>query len=339
MTRRALVTGALVILVASLMAAPRSARCREVRLAADLESPRSLVLAWCPEVADVLLAMAAAAPPGVQVMLLVAPRAVPAAQYTFRSAGLRVRVIEMPVRTPWVRDYGPQPIVTSDGEVVFLAPRYDRRRPDEDRSPCLLARALGIPCRPLDLRLDGGNLIARDGLCLSTPRLSEQNENLGEAELRARLAQELGCRHSLFLPRLRGEPTGHVDVMVSFVAGRVVVAEAAASAPRDAGLLEAVADRLLAELSADGPPRPLVRVPLVRDERQRPLSYAQLLRVGARLLVPDYVDRNSLPRVREAQQTAFERLRREFDGLTIVPIPLAGQRDLAGGVHCYGLVL
>jgi agmatine/peptidylarginine deiminase len=326
------------------------------QLVADLPDPKALLLAWRPEVAQVALTMARAVSDDVAILLLTAPDAADGARATFRAAGIPVRTLDVAVTTPWVRDFGPfvvtqtnRGIPTLSGAAEglhgdagaatwFVAPGYHPTRPVEGGVTERLAAVLGVPWRPLSVRLDGGNLVADGaGRCVTTFLTLEANEGLSEAEVVARLERELGCQRVLFVPRLSHEPTGHADMTVAFVAGRAVVAQVDEQRYRDWLPLEATARQLAAALGPQAPP--VVRVPLVRDERNRPLSFAQVLRVGRHLLVPDYVGRGTPARVAEAQRAAYAVFAKEFPALTLHPVSLVAHRDLGGGLHCYGIAL
>jgi agmatine deiminase len=301
-------------------------------------APTALLLGWRAEVADVLAAVARAAPPDLLLLVLASESDRETVAATLGPTGARLHVLPVAVGTPWVRDYGPLLAAADDGTVLVDA-GYLAQRAEDDAVPARLAERWGARRVTLPLSVEGGNLIADGrGRCFSTPRILERNPERSEDEVRAVLRDQLGCDPLVLLPRLRGEPTGHADVMVSFVAGRALVA-AAPSEPRDGPLLDDVAAAVQAGVAHVGGATSLVRVPLVRSRVGDLLSWVQVVAAGDRLLVPDYAAEGEPARVAAAQATALEVLAAAFPEHRLVPIRLAPRAGLGGGLHCYTLGL
>ena len=312
-----------------------------LRLLADPPAPSALLLGWRAETADVLAGIARAAPADLPVFVLAPLDEADTVRSTLRDAAGPLHVVPVAVATPWVRDYGPL-FAAGPGGVVFVDAAYAANRPDDDAVPRALAARWFASRVDLPLELEGGNLVTDGrGRCFSTLRLVERNPGRSEAEIGALLRDRLGCTRFQVLPRLRAEPTGHVDMMVGFVGDVALVA--ASDDPRDGPLLDDIAAIVANDAGADGreptaAPH-VVRVPLTRDRAGDVLSWVQVISLGDRLLYPDYAASTAPPRVAAAQATAAESLARAFPGRRILPVRLTPRAALGGGLHCYTLGL
>ena len=318
--------------------APPSAR--PLHAVPDPVAPRALLLGWRAEVADVLIAIAANAPAEVSVYLLAGDGELETARQTLRSAGRPVHVLPIPVQSPWPRDWAGVLSRDADGRTILVDARYDASRPDDDAAPRRLAAHWRSAVSPLPLRLDGGNLVVGPaGLCFATRGLLTRNPDLDDAALRVALAEGVGCARLVLLPALRREPTGHADLLLAFVGGTALVAEAASPTDRDGEMLDGVAETVGDALEQAGAPPRVVRLPLSRGPRGEAMSHVQVLPLGPRILVPDYLGDAPPAALRRAQALARGRLAAAFPNTELVPIRLRSRAELGGGLHCYAVGL
>ncbi len=244
-----------------------------------------------------------------------------------------VRLVDAPIESAWVRDYGPLQVREASGAVRWLDGVYYEDRPGDDSVPSALAALDGETVEPIGVSIDGGGVISDgQGLCAMTFDSYALTETLDPSELAARL----GCAALALVPELPDEPTGHVDLLAQFVGpGTVVVASAD---PRDRPALARRLDAAVAGLRAGaeylGRRLNVVRVPLhvTLDGDYR--SSVNGLRLRRSFLVPVYAD--SPLHVEEAAHAA---LAEAMPGVRIVPIGADEMIALAGAVHCVSMGL
>lgn len=232
----------------------------------------------------------------------------------------------------WVRDFGPIQIERS-GRAVWLDLDYDPGRPGNDALPGSLGPAFGVPVERLPLRLDGGGLASDGrGLCAMTESSLQELSPLEAPDV----ARRLGCLELVVLPPLPGEPTGHIDLMVQFL-GPDVVAVATLLGPgishAERAELDLATRRLATAARAMGRELRVVRIPVVRSEDGRFLSYVNVVALRDHLLVPEF--RDVPPGV---QRDAHALLHRASDR-TVVGIPADEIALGGGGLHCIVLGL
>ncbi|MFW6083582.1 MAG: agmatine deiminase family protein [Gemmatimonadota bacterium] len=231
----------------------------------------------------------------------------------------------------WVRDYGPLAVRQSDG-LVWLDAAYYPDRPTDDALPGHLGRSHGIPTERLPHRLEGGAIASNGrGLCVMTDE-SRRRVAAETGELEARL----GCPDLVIVPALPGEPTGHVDQLVQFLAPDLAIVATLHGndvSPADDALADEAASRLAAAARSTDRGLRVVRVPAYRDGRGRYFSYVNVVSLRDRLLVPDFT---AVPG--ELQKRAHERLRRAA-GVPLVPVAADQLALSGGGLHCIVLGL
>jgi agmatine/peptidylarginine deiminase len=239
--------------------------------------------------------------------------------------------LDLDRESAWVRDFGPLQLREA-GRTVWMDASYLSDRPSDDALPGQLARVLGARVRSSPWRLDGG-AIASDGrgLCAMTSVTATSLP----AHAAQEAADELGCRRLVVVPALANEPTGHVDLIVHFLAAdRVGVASVTgAGAEPDRPRLDVAARRLRAAAAAVGSDLEIVRVPVFRGPEGHIFSYLNVVPAGSRLLVPDF---EAVPT--EIQEQAYRALR-QASGRELVPIPADDIARLGGGLHCIVLGL
>lgn len=308
-------------------------------IGAEPPAPSQVLLAWCPEVADVLLRIVAAIPEPTRVVVLAAPDEQSTVLSALDSAARPVALLPIPTRSPWIRDFGPLLGRDAMGRVVFIDAAYDETRPDDDAVPRVLASTWRARNIALPLKVEGGNLISDgEGRCFTTRRLLERNLGYGESGVQTILRDRLGCSKIVWLPRIRGERTGHVDIQLAIVGDVALVAAPFRTDDPEADTLDVTA-RLVEDAFHEGAGgRAVVRVPLARGRRLEPLSYVQILALQDRVLVPSYRDVLD-GQGRAAEGAAHATLATAFPSRKIIPIKLDSHIELGGGVHCYALGL
>jgi len=202
----------------------------------------------------------------------------------------------------WCRDHGAI-FVRSHGEASLTAldfrfnswggkyPPYDL----DDAIPPQMAKALDVPCRRVEMVLEGGSIdVNGAGALLTTEQcLLNPNRNpaLDRAAIESVLREELGVSEIHWLGEgIVGDDTdGHVDDLTRFVAGHTVVTVVEPDrTDENHGPLSENRERLDAIRLADGRPLDVVELqmprPVVYRGERLPASYANFY-IGNRVVV------------------------------------------------------
>jgi agmatine deiminase len=235
----------------------------------------------------------------------------------------------------WVRDFGPLGVLDADDRLHLLDAVYDPppRMPQaaDDAFPGRYASALGCGWSPLPLHLEGGNLWADGaGTVLTTARLRRRNRSVPVPEVQALLFDMLGVHRVIELPALRGEVTGHVDLVCKLTGtDTALVGEPGAginAAPR-----REAASRLRRHgyrvLTLPSPPGYLNRgvVPVWP-------SYTNALTVNGTVVVPVFGDPN-------ADGRALATFTQAMPDHRVLPVDARVVTNAGGTVHCLTMQL
>lgn len=247
-----------------------------------------------------------------------------------------VRWTKTTARTMWIRDYGPLFVQMADGSAVVVdvqSTGNDVPWPAALSVPGQVALSMRLPVLPSDLELQGGNVLTNgEGLFVTTEALMHPNAaaGLSHQQVCDRLAVRLGTRRWLCLDPLREEPTGHVDMFVTFLAPNVaVVAQCDPNIdPTNARILDRAATALAHQATSLGAMQ-VHRVPLAPAHDGVWRSYTNLILANGVALVPTYADVN--PR---QQLDVLALYRRLLPGWRVIGIPADDIIRLGGALHC-----
>lgn len=187
----------------------------------------------------------------------------------------------------WVRDWLPR-IVLDDQGRPFLLNFEPSALEEAEIGLRAMQKKFALPTQTIKAFFDWGNVIIDEqGTLISSfskllAQINQTHYKLNELQLKERIAAGLQVRRAIWLPELPGEPTGHVDMFVSYLGkGNVIVADS-----RDkerAAVLSQVADILgnagykVHRIFNAG-----------SDNRGLNLTYTNALIVNGRALVPVY---------------------------------------------------
>lgn len=237
-----------------------------------------------------------------------------------------VRIVELPVDTIWVRDFGPLVVEDSHGARSALDLKYFGSDRDEVFATIASHELWGIPARTDDLILDGGNILSDGaGRCVTTGFvLDDEFRPKDEPDFGERLKELFGCREVIVLPRLFGEETGHVDMYVALPGhGRAIVGSYPAwQDPENALLLDEAAEQLRVagfEVS---------RIPMGYNADSIYRTYTNLLALNGIVLVPIYPDHPF------GEREALLAIGAAYPGREIVPVIATEPIALGGAIHC-----
>lgn len=248
----------------------------------------------------------------------------------------RIQPILEPTEGMWVRDYGPV-FVSHGGHVSIVDPQY-RIEPD-DGIPDELGEAWDLRVAQTRLWAEGGHL-AYDGrglLLVSTmlARLNAAYDGVDGTEIQRRLQASLPFSEAHWVEPMPGEPTGHLDMFLAFIApDRLVMASMDPDeAPELARCLDATAARL-ATIRSTGEPLEILRVPTPAPEGDVWFSYTNVILIGDQVLVPQYDDAGP-----DANRRALEFWRSAMPAREVTGIDATSIIRRHGALHCISMPL
>ncbi len=208
-----------------------------------------------------------------------------------------VDIIDVPVMTMWVRDFGPVTVADAEGNRRLVDFHYRERRGNiiDDDVPVFLAREMGLDLVTSPLLLEGGDILTNGlGLCLLSTRVVNRNAHYRGLEIDRTvqdLAAVLGFDDLTMVRPLQGETTGHADMFCAFLRADLVVVGRygpAVDAANAAGL-DAIAADLAGRPTRAGPLR-VERLPMPDHEDGIWRTYTNIVFANGVLLVPVYPD-------------------------------------------------
>ncbi|MCL4776670.1 MAG: agmatine deiminase family protein [Gammaproteobacteria bacterium] len=257
----------------------------------------------------------------------------------------RLRLHRQPTNDAWCRDHGAIFVTRQGGEAPLLAldfgynawggkyPPFDL----DDAMPRHMAARLGVPCRTVDMILEGGSIeVNGAGTLLTTEQCllnPNRNPRLSRADIEQRLRENLGIDQVLWLGEgIVGDDTdGHIDDLTRFVAEDVVVTVLEPD-PADVNYaaLRDNRERLAGMRLADGRPLRVIDLPmpeaLERDGERLPASYANFYIGNRVVLLPVF----GCPQDAVAAAT----LAGCFPGRQVVPVDCRDVVVGLGTLHC-----
>ncbi len=247
----------------------------------------------------------------------------------------QVRFVVLPTDDIWVRDYGPVVGLDVHGDQVCVKlifdplPTYPQQQ--DNRMARRWAAHEELPVRALDLHLEGGNIWS-DGqgtLILSVQAL-HSNPGLTREGLLEKLHTAFDFKKLILTPRLEGEETGHVDLLLKLADARTVLVSAASGFWNRDNLRRT---RQIFEQTSNAAGQPyrvleLPTPPLYLNWLVYPVwrTYTNALTVNGRVLVPVFDI--------ETDEAALQVYRQAMPDHDIIPIACAVGANGGGAVHC-----
>jgi len=321
---------------------PATVEIGDLRLPAQWEPMETVLLAWpvlYPQLWKQHAQMAEAIAPVATVTILVSqPVWEQAIRLHLTRRGKidlkRVRFLQLPTDDIWVRDYGPVVAHDANGEQVAVKLVFDPLPNYPQQQDNAMAQRWSaheeLPVRHLDLHLEGGNIWSDgQGTIIMSNQVFHSNPGLTETELREKLRAVFDYKQLIITPRLEGEETGHVDLLVKLADAQTVLISHPAG-PNEANLRKAI-DIFRSTTNAAGQPYRVFELPNPPRYLNWGLfavwrSYTNALTVNGRVLVPVFgipTDAEALAVYREAMP--------DFE---IIPIDCSASANGGGAVHC-----
>ena len=263
-----------------------------------------------------------------------------------RAHAANVRFHRFPTNDAWCRDHGaifvtrkqggPDPLLALDFRFNSWGGKYPPFDLD-DAIPPQMAAALRVPCRRVDMVLEGGSIeVNGAGALLTTEQCllnPNRNPSMSRAEIEASLRDLLGVRQIIWLgDGIVGDDTdGHIDDLTRFVAeDRVVTVVEPDSADENHTPLAENRDRLDAIRLDDGRPLEVIELrmpgPVEFEGDRLPASDANFYIGNKVVLMPAFDDPADEPNRRA--------LARCFPGREVIAIDCTDLVLGLGTFHC-----
>jgi len=332
---------ALCVALAALSARAQDAGPGAWRLPGEFERQEALLLGWDPQdppvqevVARIAAALGSRVPPVLVVPTKKDRRVARAALSRAGVPASRIRIVQAPCNTVWVRDYAPIAVRQHGGLCRLVDADYiaEHRRGD-DQAASALGPAFGLPVVHVPLILEGGNLLSNGrGLIVTTMKLLDDNSarDYSAARMRSLLYEAYGAAQVVYLEPLVGEMTGHVDMFATFTAAdTVVIAGMKPTVDRiNAEILDRNAARLAA-VAVGGKPLRVVRAPMPPRAFEVWRSYTNVVYANGALLVPSYATVDP-----EGHAAAAALYRELLPGWTAVGVDCEPIARIGGALRC-----
>jgi agmatine deiminase len=231
----------------------------------------------------------------------------------------------IPTVDSWIRDYGPNFILSSNGQVAYndwdfnaWGNKYEELRKD-NAIPTLLESLLQVPRFQPGIVLEGGSIeVDGEGVCMTTEQCllnPNRNPQLSRSQIEQYLRDYLGVEKTLWLGEgIAGDDTdGHIDDLARFVSPNTVVC-AMEEDPQDENYkpLHDNYRRLQRATSVRGAPYEIVILPMpgsvVDSEGKRlPASYTNFYVANNVVLVPTFGHLNDARALRVLQKVFPQR--------------------------------
>ncbi len=251
-------------------------------------------------------------------------------------ADAAVEIVELPIRSMWVRDFGPVTVSDAAGRRLLLDFHYRERRGNvvDDGVPGHLARNMGLDLKTSPLLLEGGDFLSNGrGLGLLSTRVVNRNAHYLDLALEQTvndLGILLGFEGVSLVPPLQGESTGHVDMFCAFLRTDLLVVGRLdpAGDAENAAQLDWIAEDQARRPTIDGPLR-VERVPMPDHDDGVWRTYTNIVFANGVLLVPVYPD--YCP---ELDKVALAFYRRLLPDRRVVGIDASGLIRMKGALRC-----
>ncbi len=252
-----------------------------------------------------------------------------------------IEFIQSPLMTMWVRDYGPMTVLDSQERAHFVDAFYDAPEVNQldDHVSQNLATKLKVPFHEIPLTMEGGELLTNGcGFFITSQRLVSRNietRHYDRQTVGNLLGEYLGCRMWITVPSLIGEPTGHVDMFITFINPLTVIVGQYDSTvdATNANRLDGFAAKLTEVPLQNGSLR-VERIPMPPHDDGLWRTYTNVIYANGRLLVPTYPD--VCP---ELDREALEIYTRLLPDWEIVAIDASDLIRRNGSLHCVTLNL
>lgn len=248
----------------------------------------------------------------------------------------KVDILEIPVLTMWVRDFGPLTVSDGAGYRSLVDFHFRERRGNDldDGVPGHLAPLMGFELQTSPLLVEGGDLLTNGrGLCLLSTRIINRNAQyltMEPEDTVKDLGKILGFESVFLVPPLVGESTGHLDMFCAFLETDLIVVGSYDPAvdPDNAAQLDQVAEDLAGLSTRSGLAR-VERVPMPDHDDGFWRTYTNIIFANEVVMVPVYPD--YCP---DLDETALALFRKLLPDRRVIGIDASELIKMNGALRC-----
>ena len=265
-----------------------------------------------------------------------------------------ITVLEVPLNTVWIRDYGPNTVYGSGvDDRIIVDWLYNRPRPDDDVAPQVIADQMGIDlyettAEPYDLMNTGGNFMS-DGFGMGFASNLIGDENSGgptwwgtqfpdqsDEDIENILADFMGLHTYVRMENLPFDGIHHIDMHMKLLDEETILMAEYPEGVADGPQIEANLEYVLSNHTSKwGTPFEVVRIPSppepgwgggYPDSNGDYMTYTNSVFVNNTVLLPTYYE--------EYDTTAIAIYERELPGYNVIGIDCNQIISASGAIHC-----
>jgi agmatine deiminase len=233
----------------------------------------------------------------------------------------------------WTRDYGPTTVFSGkEQKPILLWNHYYQgylpyQKFDADAG-LSLGTTFDLPVYRLPLIIEGGNLLtAGGGTMVMFSSVLYNNPDVDSTKLKKIMFDYFGCENLILFSPLKGELTGHIDMVVKFISKDSVLVTKSKPAYKWYADFEKIAETLSKTISITGKPYKVFRIemPETKNNEETFYSYINSLIVNDKVIVPLFSNAAS-------DEIALATYKKLLPNKEIVGIYY--NRYAVGSVHC-----
>ena len=235
----------------------------------------------------------------------------------------------------WLRDLGPIAANDESGNSAWfdaqIVRKWRRQNVVADGLPSILSNTWNTSRNQSSLFIEGGAILSNgDGLTVCSNSIPLINKRYGftASAVVNEIERITGANNLCFVEPLKEEPTGHIDMFMTFVSPtEVVMGEFVDKQNPNAAILDSNA-RKLSSLQVDGHPLKVHRVPI--PESSIPwANYTNVVYANGVLLVPSW--NGASTKLESKVRTIYQQLLPDWK---IVSIDCSELVNAGGALHC-----
>ena len=265
-----------------------------------------------------------------------------------------ITLIETPLNTVWIRDYGPNTVYgTGVDDRIIVDWLYNRPRPDDDASPQVIADHMGITMyetttAPYDLMNTGGNFMSDGfGMGFASNLIVDENSGGGTwwgtqfpdqsvEDIEGILADFMGLHTYVRMENLPYDGIHHIDMHMKLLDEETILMAEYPEGVADGPQIEANLEYVLSGFTSKwGTPFEVVRIPSppepgwgggYPDAGGDYMTYTNSVFVNNTILVPTYYDEYDTPALAIYEEA--------MPGYNVVGIDCNQIISASGAIHC-----
>ncbi len=222
--------------------------------------------------------------------------------------------------TVWIRDYGPNFVIDSNGVENIVDLKYFTGRKNDDKFPERYGVIYNENVESICLSYEGGNYMCDgNGVGFTTTMVYNENQGMTTDGVNDTIKTYFGLNQLVVLKPLKNEGTGHIDMFAKIVDNNTIIVGQYPESDENYQVLEDDA----AYLTALG--YEVLRVPMLPGFK----TYTNSLILNNKVLIPTY---NTFE-----DEIALTVYSNAMPGYEIIGIDCSNIIDYGGAIHCIAM--